>query len=91
MNKVVISYRYCSERGNTFVKFPRTVAPAFDVSRTKQVGECSDINSASKEKLVGMCLSSGEWNITDDLMCLCKAGFELINGSVALKECKGLY
>ena len=91
MNKVRISYRYCSAKGSTLMKFPRTVAPAFDVNLTKQVGECSDINSASKGKLLGMCLSNGEWNITDDLMCLCKAGYEIVNGSVALKECKGLY
>lgn len=91
MQKVVISYRFCSERGSTLVRFPRTVAPANDSGLIEQAGECTDKNSVNKVKLSGVCLSNGEWNISNDLKCLCKAGYELINGSVASLECKGLY
>ena len=90
ITKVVISYRYCPEIGSTLVTFPRTVAPANDSDLVKQVGKCTDDNSVNKVELSSVCLSNGEWNITDDLMCLCKAGYELVNGSVASLECKGL-
>ena len=71
--------------------FPRTVAPANDSDLSTQEGKCTDVNSVNKVKLLSVCLSNGEWNITDDLACLCKAGYELINGSVAASlECKGL-
>ena len=70
--------------------FPRTVAPANDSDLTEQEGKCTDVNSVNKVKLVSVCLSNGEWNNTDDLMCLCNPGYELVNGSVAALECKGL-
>ena len=89
MNKVVISYRYCAEGVSTLVKFQRTVAPATDVNQTNQAGECTDVNSISNGKLLGVCLSSGEWNITDDLMCLCREGYEFVIGPVGFFECKG--
>ncbi|XP_078355574.1 ephrin type-B receptor 3-like, partial [Oculina patagonica] len=87
MSRVVISYRYCPETGGTFVTFPRTVAPANDSDLVEQIGKCTDVNSINKVKLSSLCLSNGEWNITDDLMCLCKVGYELVNGSLGL-ECK---
>ena len=89
LTKVVISFRYCPEIGSTLVRFPRTVAPANDSDLKEQEGKCTDVNSANRVKLVSVCLSNGEWNITDDLMCLCNPGYELVNGSVAALECKG--
>ncbi|XP_078374584.1 ephrin type-B receptor 1-like [Oculina patagonica] len=86
--KVVISFRYCPETGSTLVTFPRTVAPANDSNLTEQVGKCTDVNSINKVKLSSVCLSNGEWNNTDDVVCLCKAGYELVNGTVAPLECK---
>ena len=90
LSKVVISYRYCPEIGSTLVAFPRTVAPANGSNLTEEEGKCTDVNSVKKVKLVSMCLSNGEWNITDDLKCLCNPGYELVNESVAALECKGL-
>ena len=89
MTRVIISYRFCPKIGSTLVAFPRTVAPANNSDLTEQEGECTDGNSVNKVKLASLCLSDGKWNITDDLACLCKAGYELINGSVAALECKG--
>ena len=90
VTKVVISFRYCPKRGSALVRFPRTVAPANDSDLKEQEGKCTDVNSVNKVKLVSVCLSNGEWNITDDLTCLCNPGYELINGSVGALECKGL-
>ena len=90
LTKVVISYRYCPAMGSILVEFPRTVAPANDSDLTEQEGKCTDVNSENKVKLVSACLSDGEWNITDDLMCQCNAGYELMNGSAVALECKGL-
>ena len=75
LTKVVISYRYCPEIGSTLVTFPRTVAPANDSNLTEEEGKCTDVNSVKKVKLVSVCLSNGEWNITDDLKCLCNPGY----------------
>ena len=91
LTKVVISFKYCTVAGSTLVTFPRTVAPANDSDLTEQEGKCTDVNSVNKVKLVSVCLSNGEWNITDDLMCLCKAGYELIDGAIAALECKGWF
>ncbi|XP_078374442.1 ephrin type-A receptor 4-like [Oculina patagonica] len=88
ITKVVISYKYCPETGTTLVTFPRTAAPANDSDLIEQIGKCTDVNSINKAELSSVCLSNGEWNITDDLMCLCKAGYELVNGSLAPLECK---
>jgi len=90
LTKVVISYRYCPEIGSTLVEFPRTVAPANDSDLTEQQGRCANVNAVNKVKLVSVCLSNGEWNTTDDLMCQCNAGYELVNGSGAALDCKGL-
>ena len=90
LTMVTISYRYCPKIGSTLVTFPRTVAPANDSDLMEQEGKCTDVNSVNKVKLVRACLSNGEWNITDDLMCLCNPGYELVDGSVAALECKGL-
>ena len=89
ITKVVISYRYCRETHNTLVTFPRTVAPANDSDVIEQVGKCSDFNSINKVKLSRVCLSNGEWNITDGLACLCKVGYELFNGTITPLKCKG--
>ncbi len=89
MTKVVISYKYCPETGSTLVTFPRTVAPANDSDLMEHIGKCADVNSINKDKISSVCLSNGEWNITDDVVCLCKAGYELVNGTVAPLECKG--
>jgi len=92
IESVTISYRYCSKKGPTLVEFPRTAAPANDSRLVEQAGMCSDPNSVSSEKLSGVCLSSGEWNITDGLMCLCKEGYELLNKSESNSlECRGVY
>ena len=89
MTKVVISYRFCPEMGSTLVTFPRTVAPANDSDVIEQVGKCTDVNSINKVELSIVCLSNGEWNMTDDLVCLCKVGYQLVNGTIASLECKG--
>ena len=90
IGKFVVRYRFCSETVpfNETVRFSRTVAPANDSNLTKQEGECADPNSITKnnKKLFGVCLSNGEWNITDNLACLCSYGYELTNGSFT---CKG--
>ena len=92
IENVTIGYRYCSKQGPTLVEFPRIVAPANDSHLVEQAGKCSDPNSVSKEKLSGMCLSSGEWNITVGSKCLCKEGYELLGDSASNSlECKGVY
>ena len=95
LSKVVITYRRsCPEKvmGSALVKFPRTVAPANYSELTEQLGECTDVNSISTGKLLGVCLGSGEWNISDNARCVCKAGYELVNASDCShngSECKG--
>ena len=89
IRKFVVRYRFCSETvPSKMVRFSRTVAPANDSNLTKQEGECADPNSITKnnKKFFGVCLSNGEWNITDNLACLCNYGYELTNGSFT---CKG--
>ena len=89
IRKFAVRYRFCSEKvPSKMVRFSRTVAPANDSNLTKQEGECADPNSITKnnKKLFGVCLSNGEWNITDNLACLCNYGYELTNGSFT---CKG--
>ena len=89
IRKFVVRYRFCSVTvPSKMVRFSRTVAPANDSNLTKQEGECADPNSITKnnKKLFGVCLSNGEWNITDNLACLCNYGYELTNGSFT---CKG--
>ena len=92
IKRVVVKYRYCADSGAILVKFPRTVAPANDINLTKQEGECTDPNSLKRSngKLFGLCLSNGEWNITDDSACFCNNGYELTNGSSDSLACKGL-
>ena len=89
LTKVVISYRYCPKISGTLVTFPKTVAPANDSNLSEPEGKCTDVNSVNKVKLSGVCLSNGEWNITNDLACFCKAGYELVNGTVAALKCTG--
>ena len=89
IRKFAVRYRFCSETvPSKMVRFSRTVPPANDSNLTKQEGECADPNSITKnnKKLFGVCLSNGEWNITDNLACLCNYGYELTNGSFT---CKG--
>ena len=89
IRKFVVRYRFCSETvPSKMVRFSRTVAPANDSNLTKQEGECADPNSITKnnKKLFGVCLSNGEWNITDNSTCLCNYGYEFTNGSF---NCKG--
>jgi len=88
LTKVVISYRYCPRISGTFT-FPRTVAPANDSDLKTQEGRCTDVNSVNKVNSSSACLSNGEWNITNDSVCLCKAGYELVNRTIAAFECKG--
>ena len=90
LSKVIVSYNYCSEIGSVLVSFSRTPAPVNDSYLVEQTGRCSDMNSINKVKLSGVCLSSGEWNITDGIKCLCKPGYELVNGSEGnVLECSG--
>ena len=89
IREFVVRYHFCSETvPSKMVRFSRTFAPANDGNLTKQEGECADPNSITKnnEKLFGVCLSNGEWNITDNSACLCNYGYELTNGSF---PCKG--
>ena len=87
---IIVSYNYCSKIGGVLVSFSRTPAPVNDSYLVEQTGRCSDVNSINKVKLSGVCLSSGEWNITDGIKCLCKAGYQLVNGSEGnVLECSG--
>ena len=81
LNSVNVSYNYCSEIDRVLVRFSRAAAPVNDSSLEEQTGHCTDVNSVNKVKLLGVCLGNGEWNITDAIKCLCKPGYELVNGS----------
>ena len=90
ISSVIVSYNYCSEIGGVLVSFSRTPAPVNDSYLVEQTGSCSDVNSINEVNLSGVCLSSGEWNITDGIKCLCKRGYELVNGSEGnVLECSG--
>ena len=92
LTQVIVSYNYCSEMGSVLVKFSRTVAPVNDSHLVEQEGKCTDPNSVNKVKLSGVCLSSGKWNVTDGIECLCKRGYELVNESEHKSlECSGMY
>ena len=90
LSSVIVSYNYCSKIGSVLVRFSRTAAPVNDSYLEEQTGQCTDVNSVNKVKLSGVCLSSGKWNITDGIKCLCKPGYELVNGSEGnVLECSG--
>ncbi|CAH3107660.1 unnamed protein product, partial [Porites lobata] len=96
ISSVTVSYNYCPEIGSVLVRFSRTSAPVNDSYPKEQTGRCTDVNSINKMKLSGVCLSSGEWNVTDGIKCLCKPGHELVIGSEGnVLECsaclKGFY
>ena len=91
IQNVTVGYEFCPEKGGGLVKFPRTVAPANDSLSEEKAGECSDKNSVSEKKLTGLCLSSGKWNITDGLKCLCKKGYQIVEPDPNSLECKGVY
>ena len=91
ISSIVVSYNYCSKIGSVLVSFSRTPAPVNDSYLVEQIGRCTDANSINKARLSGFCLSSGEWNITDGMKCLCKTGHELVNGSGGnVHECSGM-
>ena len=91
ISSVTVSYNYCSEIDRGLVRFSRTSAPVNDSYLKEQTGRCTDVNSINKVKLSGVCLSSGEWNVTDGIKCLCKPGDELVNGSDGnVLECSGM-
>ena len=90
LSSVMVSYNYCTEIGRVLVRFSRAAAPVNDSYLEEQTGRCTDLNSVNTVKLSGVCLSSGEWNITDVIKCLCKPGYELDNGSEGnVLECSG--
>ena len=91
LSSVILSYTYCSEEQvGVLVRFSRTTGPVNDSHLEEQTGRCTDVNSINKVKLSGVCLSSGEWNITDGVKCLCKPGYHLVNGSEKnVLECSG--
>ena len=91
LSSVIVSYKYCSEEQvGVLVRFSRTAAPVNDSHLEEQTGRCTDVNSINKVKLSGVCLSRGEWNITDGVKCLCKPGYQLVNGSEEnVLECSG--
>ena len=91
ISSVTVSYNYCPEIGSVLVRFSRTSAPVNDSYLKEQTGSCTDVNSINKVKLSGVCLSNGEWNITDGIKCLCKPGHELVIGSEGnVPECSGI-
>ena len=91
LSSVIVSYNYCSEIDRGLVRFSRAAAPVNDSSLEEQRGRCTDVNSLSKLKLSGVCLSNGEWNITDAIKCFCKPGYELVNGTGGnVLECSGM-
>ena len=91
LSSVIVSDKYCSEEQvGVLVRFSRTAAPVNDSHLEEQTGRCTDVNSINKVKLSGVCLSRGEWNITDGVKCLCKPGYQLVNGSEEnVLECSG--
>ena len=91
LSSVIVSYDYCSNISRILVRFSRAAAPVNDSYLEEQTGRCTDVNSVNKVKLSGVCLSNGEWNITDGIKCLCKPGYELVNATKgnALK-CSGM-
>ena len=90
LSSVIVSYNYCPEIGRVLVRFSRAAAPVNDSYLEEQTGRCTDLDSVNTVKLSGVCLSSGEWNITDVIKCLCKPGYELDNGSEGnVLECSG--
>ena len=86
ITNITAGYNYCPEKGRNLVKFPRTIAPLNDTNLVRKNGSCSDKNAVSQEALVGVCLSSGEWNISKNAKCLCQKGYELTD----LFGCKGI-
>ena len=86
ITNITVGYNYCPEKGRYLVMFPRTIAPSNDTNLVMKIGRCSDKNAASQETLVGVCLSSGEWNISKNAKCLCQKGYELTDED----ECKGV-
>ena len=91
LSSVIVSYNYCSEIERGLVRFSRAAAPVNDSSLEEQRGRCTDVNSLRKVKLSGVCLSNGEWNITDAIKCFCKPGYELVNGTGGnVLECSGM-
>ena len=91
LSSVIVSYNYCSEIDRSLVRFSRAAAPVNDSFIEEQTGRCTDVNSVNKVKLSGVCLSNEEWNIKDTIKCLCKPGYELINGSEGnVLECSGM-
>ena len=80
-------YKYCPEQGRDLVLFPRTISPADNADSVERVRNCSDGKSFSQNKLVGFCLSSGKWNITEGSECLCRQGYELVQS--VPNSCKG--
>ena len=84
ITNITAAYNYCPEKGRDLVTFPRTIAPLNDSNLVRNIGRCSDKNAVSQEALVGVCLSSGEWNISKNAKCLCQKGYELTDG------CKGI-
>ena len=89
VTRVTVSYQYCAEGGGVLVEFPETVAPANNSHLVEQTGKCTSDHSVKKTKLLAQCLSSGEWNSTDDVKCLCIQGYELVNGSSITYKCEG--
>ncbi|XP_067048943.1 ephrin type-A receptor 4-A-like isoform X4 [Acropora muricata] len=84
ITSITMGYNYCPRKGRNFVMFPRTIAPVNDSNLMRKIGKCSDKNAVSQEALVGVCLSSGEWNISKNAKCLCQKGYELTDSF----ECK---
>ena len=66
ITNITVGYNYCPEKGRNLVMFPRTIAPINDTNLVRKIGSCSDKNAVSQETLVGVCLSSGEWNISQE-------------------------
>ena len=93
ITNITVVYNYCPEKGRNLVIFSKTSAPLNDTHLVREIGNCSDKNSVSQEALVGICLSSGEWNISKNAKCLCQKGYELTHlfgcrGIVIYEKCK---
>ena len=91
LSSVIVSSNYCPEIDRVLVRFSRAAAPVNDSFLEEQTGRCTDVNSVNKVKLSGVCLSNGEWNITDAIKCFCKPGYKLVNGTGGnVLECSGM-
>ena len=74
--RVKVTYSFCSDVIlDTLTQFPRTVAPFDNSEISIKEGKCSSKDSVNTTQLIGYCTSSGSWNMSSNVKCLCVPGF----------------